>query len=53
MSDFRVPLDDIRFALRRIADMDELSELPDFAHADAEMVCSTRPPASPRRWSRR
>ncbi len=37
MSDFRAPLDDIRFALRHVADLDSLAELDAFAHADPEL----------------
>jgi alkylation response protein AidB-like acyl-CoA dehydrogenase len=38
VSAFRVPLADIRFALRRIADLDGLAALPDFGHAEPDMV---------------
>ncbi|MFQ5557158.1 MAG: acyl-CoA dehydrogenase [Acidimicrobiales bacterium] len=38
MSDFRAPLDDIRFTLRRIADLDGLARLPRFEHADPDLI---------------
>lgn len=36
--DYRAPLDDIRFALRHIANLDALSELNGFEHADPELI---------------
>jgi len=38
MTDYRAPLDDIRFALRHVADLDGLAELESFAHADPDLV---------------
>ncbi len=38
MTDYRAPLDDIRFALRQVADLGGLAELDDFAHADPDLV---------------
>ena len=38
MTDFRTPLDDIRFAMRHVADADAVAAYEAFAHADADMV---------------
>ncbi len=38
MTDYRAPLDDIRFALRQVADLDGLAELDAFSHSDPELV---------------
>lgn len=38
MSGYRAPLADIRFALRRIARLDELAKVPAYWHADPETV---------------
>jgi len=38
MTDFRTPLDDIRFAMRHVADADAVAAYDAFAHADADMV---------------
>ena len=40
MGEYRAPLDDIRFALRHIARLDQLAELPAYSHADPETVHS-------------
>ncbi len=38
MADYAAPLADMRFALDTVARLPELAALPDFAHADAELV---------------
>jgi hypothetical protein len=38
MTEFRTPLDDIRFAMRHVADADAIAAYEAFAHADADMV---------------
>ena len=38
MSDYSAPLRDIRFVLEHITPLDELQRLPDFEHADLDMV---------------
>ena len=38
MTDFRSPLDDIRFALRHVADVDSISAYEAYAHADTDMI---------------
>ena len=40
MGEYRAPLADIRFALRNIARLDRLAELPAYSHADPETVDS-------------
>ncbi len=40
MTEFRAPLDDIRFALRCVADLDGLASLATFAHADPDLCDS-------------
>lgn len=38
MSEYRAPVEDIRFVLDHIAGMDKLAELPGFEHAEADLV---------------
>ncbi|MEO1061006.1 MAG: acyl-CoA dehydrogenase [Actinomycetota bacterium] len=38
MTDYRAPVDDIRFVLEHIADLPSLAALPDFEHADLDTV---------------
>ncbi len=38
MTDYRAPVDDMRFVLEHIAGLPALAELPDFEHADVETV---------------
>lgn len=40
MSDFVAPLKDMRFTLNHVADLEALSALPEYAHADPETVAT-------------